>query len=54
MHHDPDQTDADIDAKLTRAQQLIAARGASTVVSAPTALSALEVARTPRKPTRSV
>ena len=54
MHHDPDQTDADIDAKLTRAQELIAARGASTVASAPTALSALDLARIPRKSSRSV
>jgi phosphoribosyl 1,2-cyclic phosphodiesterase len=54
IHHDPDQTDQDIDAKLTRARELIAARGASTVASAPTAGSALELARTPPRSSRSV
>jgi polysaccharide deacetylase 2 family uncharacterized protein YibQ len=43
MHHDPDQSDAAVDAKLARAEQLIRARGAATVVSAPAELSELEL-----------
>jgi phosphoribosyl 1,2-cyclic phosphodiesterase len=43
MHHDPDQSDATVDAKLARAQELLAARGAATVVSAPAELSEIEL-----------
>jgi phosphoribosyl 1,2-cyclic phosphodiesterase/CheY-like chemotaxis protein len=43
MHHDPDQTDAMVDAKLARAQELIAARGAATVACAPAELSEIEL-----------
>ncbi len=35
FHHDPDHTDADIDAKLTLAQSLLAQSGAKTVAVAP-------------------
>jgi CheY-like chemotaxis protein len=43
MHHDPDQNDAAIAAKLAHAQELLAARGAATVASAPEALSQIEL-----------
>jgi phosphoribosyl 1,2-cyclic phosphodiesterase len=43
MHHDPDQTDAMVDAKLARAEQLIEARSAATVVSAPAELSEIDL-----------
>jgi ribonuclease BN (tRNA processing enzyme) len=43
VHHDPDQSDAAVDAKLARAEQLIQERGAATVVSAPAELSELEL-----------
>ena len=43
MHHDPDQSDATVDAKLARAQQLVSARGAETEVIAPQELSELEL-----------
>lgn len=36
LHHDPDQTDAAIDAKLERARELLAGRGVATRVLAPT------------------
>jgi L-ascorbate metabolism protein UlaG (beta-lactamase superfamily) len=35
VHHDPDQTDAIIDAKLARCRERLAERGASTTVLAP-------------------
>jgi phosphoribosyl 1,2-cyclic phosphodiesterase len=35
VHHDPDQTDAIIDAKLARCRERLAERGASTTVQAP-------------------
>jgi phosphoribosyl 1,2-cyclic phosphodiesterase len=43
MHHGPDQNDAAIAAKLAHAQELLAARGAATVASAPEALSQIEL-----------
>jgi phosphoribosyl 1,2-cyclic phosphodiesterase/ActR/RegA family two-component response regulator len=44
FHHDPDQTDAMVDGKLARMQELLAARlGGETTVIAPEQLSALEV-----------
>jgi phosphoribosyl 1,2-cyclic phosphodiesterase/CheY-like chemotaxis protein len=43
VHHDPDQNDAAVAAKLTRAQQQLAARGADTVASAPGELSEIEL-----------
>jgi phosphoribosyl 1,2-cyclic phosphodiesterase len=43
MHHDPDQNDAAVDAKLARARELLAARGARTVASAPEELCELEL-----------
>src|SRR5262245_57166739 len=43
VHHDPDQTDAMIDAKLARCRERLAARGASVAVIAPTDGSAFEV-----------
>jgi len=43
MHHDPDQSDAAVDAKLARTQALIAARGAATLASAPAELSEIEL-----------
>jgi phosphoribosyl 1,2-cyclic phosphodiesterase len=45
FHHDPDQSDAAVDAKLARARQLLTARGAGTVASAPEELSHLELSR---------
>jgi phosphoribosyl 1,2-cyclic phosphodiesterase/CheY-like chemotaxis protein len=42
MHHDPDQTDAAVDAKLARAQELLGARGAATEVLAPLERSELD------------
>jgi CheY-like chemotaxis protein/phosphoribosyl 1,2-cyclic phosphodiesterase len=43
IHHDPDQTDTMVDAKVARAQELIAARGAATVACAPAELSEIEL-----------
>jgi phosphoribosyl 1,2-cyclic phosphodiesterase len=43
VHHDPDHTDATIDAKLTRCRERLAARGASVTVIAPADGSAFEV-----------
>jgi ribonuclease BN (tRNA processing enzyme) len=43
MHHDPDQNDAAIAAKLARTQELLAARGARTVATAPEELSEIEL-----------
>jgi CheY-like chemotaxis protein len=43
MHHDPDQNDAAIAAKLARTQELLATRGARTVASAPEELSEIEL-----------
>ena len=43
MHHDPDQNDAAVDAKVSRAQALIEQRGAATVVCAPTERSEIEL-----------
>jgi len=43
FHHDPDQTDADIDAKLAEARALLAAEGAPIVCEAPAEGSALEL-----------
>jgi len=43
MHHDPDQNDAAVDAKVARAQELIGQRGADTVVCAPTERSEIEL-----------
>jgi phosphoribosyl 1,2-cyclic phosphodiesterase len=43
FHHDPDQTDAVIDAKLARARALLQARGAATVVHAPTEYAEVDV-----------
>jgi CheY-like chemotaxis protein len=43
MHHDPDQNDAAVDAKLARAQELALLRGTGTVVSAPAELSEIEL-----------
>ncbi len=43
FHHDPNHTDAVVDAKLARVQELLAQRGATTTVKAPTELSEFEV-----------
>jgi phosphoribosyl 1,2-cyclic phosphodiesterase/ActR/RegA family two-component response regulator len=43
FHHDPDQTDAIIDAKLAGVRELLAARGADTTVLAPAELAEFEV-----------
>jgi CheY-like chemotaxis protein/phosphoribosyl 1,2-cyclic phosphodiesterase len=43
MHHDPDQNDAAVDAKVACAQELIGQRGADTVVCAPTERSEIEL-----------
>ena len=43
LHHDPDHTDAVIDAKLERARELLAGRGAATVVVAPTERAQVEL-----------
>ncbi len=43
MHHDPDQNDAAVEAKLARAQERLAFRGCRTVASAPEELSELEL-----------
>jgi ribonuclease BN (tRNA processing enzyme) len=43
MHHDPDQTDEMVDAKLARTQELIAEQGGTTVASAPTERSEIEL-----------
>jgi phosphoribosyl 1,2-cyclic phosphodiesterase len=43
IHHDPDQTDAMVDAKVARAREVIAERGAATQVSAPAELSELDL-----------
>ena len=43
IHHDPDQSDAVVDAKLERGRELLAARGASTEVLAPAELSEIEL-----------
>ncbi len=43
IHHDPDQSDAAVDAKLACAQELALQRGASTLVSAPAELSEIEL-----------
>jgi ribonuclease BN (tRNA processing enzyme) len=43
MHHDPDQSDAAVDAKLARAAELLAARGAATQVLAPAERSEIEL-----------
>ena len=43
LHHDPDQTDAAIDAKLARVRELLAERGAATRVRAPTELEEFEI-----------
>jgi ribonuclease BN (tRNA processing enzyme) len=43
FHHDPEQSDAVVDAKLAQMQELIGAHGAGTSVMAPTQLAAFEV-----------
>jgi CheY-like chemotaxis protein len=43
FHHDPDQSDAVIDAKLAQMRELIGAEGAATSVAAPTPLAEFEV-----------
>jgi phosphoribosyl 1,2-cyclic phosphodiesterase len=43
MHHDPDQTDAAVDAKLAHARRLLAERGAATEALAPQERSELEL-----------
>ncbi len=43
IHHDPDQTDVMVDAKVARAREVIAARGGATQVSAPAELSEIEL-----------
>ncbi len=43
FHHDPDQSDAVIDAKLAQMQELVGAQGAGTSVLAPTQLAEFEV-----------
>jgi phosphoribosyl 1,2-cyclic phosphodiesterase/CheY-like chemotaxis protein len=43
FHHDPDHTDAVIDAKLGRVRELLATRGAATTVIAPTELAEFEI-----------
>jgi phosphoribosyl 1,2-cyclic phosphodiesterase len=43
IHHDPDQTDAMVDAKVARAQEVISARGAATQACAPAELSEIEL-----------
>jgi phosphoribosyl 1,2-cyclic phosphodiesterase len=43
FHHDPDQTDVQIDGKLARVRALLAERGAATRVSAPAELEAVEI-----------
>jgi phosphoribosyl 1,2-cyclic phosphodiesterase/ActR/RegA family two-component response regulator len=43
LHHDPDHTDAVIDAKLERARELLAGRGAATAVFAPTERARVEL-----------
>lgn len=43
VHHDPDHTDAVIDAKLAACRARLAARGASTIAVAPADGGAYEV-----------
>jgi phosphoribosyl 1,2-cyclic phosphodiesterase len=43
FHHDPNHTDAVIDAKLARAREVLQARGAATVVRAPVEYADIEV-----------
>jgi phosphoribosyl 1,2-cyclic phosphodiesterase len=43
IHHDPDQSDAAVDAKLEQARELLAARGAATEALAPAELSEIEL-----------
>jgi phosphoribosyl 1,2-cyclic phosphodiesterase/ActR/RegA family two-component response regulator len=43
VHHDPDQSDAVIDAKLERVRELLAGRGVATAVFAPTERARVEV-----------
>jgi CheY-like chemotaxis protein/ribonuclease BN (tRNA processing enzyme) len=43
IHHDPDQSDAAVDAKLARARERIAERGCATEVSAPLERSEIEL-----------
>lgn len=43
IHHDPEQTDTAIDAKLAHAQALLEAQGVDTTVRAPTQLAEFEV-----------
>jgi CheY-like chemotaxis protein len=43
FHHDPDQTDSAVDAKLARVRELLAERGAATTVRAPIELEAFEI-----------
>ncbi len=43
IHHDPDDTDDIIDAKLAKARRLLAARGAGTSVTAPAERSSFEI-----------
>ena len=43
FHHDPDQSDAVIDAKVAQMQELLRARGVGTSVLAPTQLAEFEV-----------
>ena len=45
LHHDPDQSDAVIDAKLERVRELLAGRGAATTVFAPTERAQVELTR---------
>jgi phosphoribosyl 1,2-cyclic phosphodiesterase/CheY-like chemotaxis protein len=45
LHHDPDQSDAAIDAKLARARELLVGCGAATAVFAPTERAQVELAR---------
>jgi phosphoribosyl 1,2-cyclic phosphodiesterase/CheY-like chemotaxis protein len=43
LHHDPDQSDAVIDAKLERVRELLASRGVATAVFAPTERAHVEL-----------
>jgi len=43
FHHDPDQSDAAIDAKVARMRELLGARGVGTNVGAPTQLAEFEI-----------
>jgi hypothetical protein len=47
FHHDPDHTDAIIDAKPAQAREVLQARGATTVVRAPAEYAEIEVSPPP-------